>query len=229
MNKIEILPWDSHKSIKKLVVSIRNNELSVTTTDTVPGFISNITEEGFFRLNKAKGSRDKKPYIILISGPKKLEKFVPKSFLTSRMRRIIEHCWPGPVTIIFKAKKRLPEYLQSKDGTIAIRCPKHKGLLQVLKNFDGLFSTSANKSGKSIPSKVDQIDPDLLKQIKYIVWDSIGNVMPLSKNQPSTILDFSRIMQKSGEGRKKPRVKVIRQGAFSVEKLERFYGDKFEK
>ncbi len=99
-------------------------------TDTVPGLLAPLSERGFKSLNLIKG-RFEKPYLVLTDSPEKLTKFVDFP-LDPYVRVLIEQCWPGPLTIIFKAKAALPSYIKSVDGTIAIRIPKHAGLLKVL-------------------------------------------------------------------------------------------------
>ena len=99
--------------------------------------------------------------------------------------------------------------MQSKEGTVALRCPRHEGLLGILAHFDGLFSTSANKSGLPVAKTYQELDHDLLHDVDYVVLDR-----DLAPNDvPSTIIDVT-----SSE------VKVIRPGAYPVEKLERLCG-----
>lgn len=136
--------------------------------------------------------------------------------LTPKHHALMQHCWPGPLTIIFKAKKGIPKFLQSATGTIAIRCPKHAHLQALLPTFKGLFSTSANKGGDPPPKTIKQVDPALIKKIKYLVIDTKSFLL---QTLPSSIIDFSR----------KKGVKVIREGSFPIKTLEKYYGEKFEK
>ncbi len=191
--------WEDSATIQKLKTSLKENNVSITTTDTVLGFIAPLTKEGYDLLTEIKGSRPDKPYLLLISSPSKLDYFIDSGMLDKNIKTLIQQYWPGPLTIIFKAKKELVSHVVSKEGTIAIRCPAHDELLQVLEEFDGLFSTSANKSGQPIFEKIEDISPDILKKIDYIVVDR--NYAD-KKSQPSTIIDVSG-----------SNIKVIREGA----------------
>jgi L-threonylcarbamoyladenylate synthase len=224
--KKKLLYWQAQKTITLLKNSIRKDFISVTTTDTIFGFLANLSEQSFKYLNELKGERSDKPYLILIASPKKLVHFTDPSLLDSNKLKLVETCWPGPVTIIFKAKPQLPKFLTSKDGTIAIRCPKHKWLQNLLEAFDGLFSTSANKTASNAPKNIEEINPEILEKIKYLVTDKkeINNLTVdtesyINQTLPSTIIDLS--------GRKE--VRVIRSGAYPIETLEKIYGSKFKK
>jgi L-threonylcarbamoyladenylate synthase len=150
-------------------------------------------------LNSIKGRIDK-PYIVLVSCTEKAIKF-SADFKKPFVQLLVQHYWPGPLTMIVKAHANMPTYLRSKDGTIAIRVPSHKKLQKVLEHFDGLFSTSANKAGEPIPHKVTLIDPSIKKYLALLVEEE--------KNQqiPSTIIDVT------GEA---PR--LVRQGVLRLEK-----------
>lgn len=219
--KNKIKNWGQRNDRDELKQSLLNNAVSITTTDTVLGFVAPITEEGFFNLNEIKGERENKPYLILTGTPQKLPVFVQIEKLTPAMFTLIANCWPGPLTIIFQAQENLPFYLKTSQGTIALRCPKHKGLLKLLTHFDGLFSTSANKSGQPVPQQLKDIPSAIVKKITYIVVDELELS---ADNQPSTIIDFSHAMKNPSAP-----VHVVREGAYPINELEKYYGSPFER
>ncbi len=217
----KIMYWSNQDTQKLLKESLLNNMVSIISTDTILGLVAPITEEGFSHLNETKGGRDNKPYLLLISSPQKLEFFIHLEKLTETMRNVINNCWPGPVTIIFQAQAMLPFYLKSPSGTIALRCPQHKELQKLLEEFDALFSTSANKSAESVPTKYQEISPELIKKVNHIVIDNATNP---GNNQPSTILDFSEAMNNHAVP-----IRVVREGAYPLKELEKYYGSPFKK
>jgi L-threonylcarbamoyladenylate synthase len=117
-------------------------------------------------------------------------------------------CWPGPLTLILKAKAGVPEFLTGGKETIAFRIPNHKGLQTLLKDFPILFSTSANLSGQSVPMKLSEVDQSILDACALAVLDEHKE-----ESEPSTILDCS------GDS-----IKLIRAGAFPLEKIEKIIG-----
>jgi tRNA threonylcarbamoyl adenosine modification protein (Sua5/YciO/YrdC/YwlC family) len=202
--------WGDASSIELVRAVLQKDELVVGTSDTVVGFLAVTTEKSKKLLDETKGRQDK-PYIILIESRDKLNLFVDIQE-SARVNDLLMACWPGPLTVIFKAKNDLSFYLKSPEGTIAIRVPAHAGLQKLLAFFPGLFSTSANISGQPVPETVEAIDPEILKQVAYVIDDSperrAGDVQ---KKAPSTIIDCTG-----------PEIKVIREGAYSIAKLRTY-------
>jgi len=151
---------------------------------------------------------------VLIGSKKKALSFVDGP-VSLQIEKIIDSCWPGPVTLICRARKGLPYYMQAEDGTIGLRMPDHEGLLKILEHFEGLFSTSANLSGKPVPVTVDELDKQLVDQIEYLVLDD-EKKEPIIL--PSTILDCS------GE-----QITVVREGAFPIDQIEARAGVKIKR
>ena len=198
--------WSDPTAIARLVTSLQQDQVSIVSTDTILGFLASLSKKSFERLNTIKGSRQQKPYLILIGSYDKLDAFVDTQALDAGLTNVLHRCWPGPLTIVFKARPGLAAHLVSPDGTIAVRSPKHAGLQSVLAHFDGLFSTSANKSGEPVPVAADQLDSDLVKRVSFVVVDQETDG---SHEQPSTIIDVSQI----------GKAKIVRPGAYSIDAL----------
>jgi L-threonylcarbamoyladenylate synthase len=196
--------WNDTDSIQQLKTILDKNEIVLASGDTVLGLWSNLTQQAFDTMNQIKQRYDK-PYLITIASANKLSHFIDQP-ITEKLQTLIETCWPGPVTLVFKARKDLPTWMVSQEGTIALRVPDHDGLLKLLSHFDGLFSTSANIHGQSIVNCVDQIDSSIVENVAMVCADREQHCYSKS---PSTILDCS-----SGD------IQVVRSGAFGVEKLQ---------
>ncbi|MBD3231192.1 hypothetical protein GF322_00865 [Candidatus Dependentiae bacterium] len=216
--------WSDSKTIKKLKDSLQEENVSITSTDTILGFLAKISKKSFNLLNQLKGKRSNKPYLILINSKDKITKFVNPKSIDHKLQYLINKCWPGPLTIIFKAKNDLPSFLVSNEQKIAIRNPNHTELQRLLNFFDGLFSSSANKSGKEIPKKISEIDNEILKDIEYIVTEhendnNFDKTKYTDKILPSTIIDASI----------KNEINIIREGAYTIKKLKEIYGENIKK
>ena len=208
--------WDQKNTIIQIKSILENDELLIVSTDTIIGFLGRITRKSFNKINDIKQRLPDKNYLIVSKNIDRAMKFIHAESLSTKVLSMLSICWPGAVTVIVQANKFLPEYVQSKDGTIAIRCPAHNGLQQLLEYFDGLFSTSANISGKPIHLTIEDISYDVMQQVAgFVIDDKV-----LEKVVPSTIIDVSQ-EHKTGT------IKVIRSGAFSIEVLERLYGSRF--
>ena len=136
---------------------------------------------------------------------------------------MLQNCWPGPITIIFKATSKLPSYYYSKQGTIALRCPDHTGLQEILQSFDGLFSTSANRSSEPIPKTLYEINTTIFNSVALIV-NHQQQYLP-----PSSIIDVSALQYTAATQDTTQKIKVIRKGLYPLEELEELYGESFIK
>lgn len=200
--------WLDNVSIELFRAALQKDQLLVGTSDTIIGFLATLTEKSKKFLDETKKRVDK-PYIILIGSLEKLDFFVDPQE-SARVRPLLAACWPGPLTVIFKAKKELPAWMKSPEGTIAIRVPAHAGLQKLLSRVIGLFSTSANISGRQVPTTVAALDPEILKRVAYVITDEPVDVAAVpEQKKPSTIIDCTG-----------PEIKVIREGAYSMVQLQ---------
>ncbi|HLW73096.1 MAG TPA: L-threonylcarbamoyladenylate synthase [Candidatus Babeliales bacterium] len=191
------LCWSNAKTVDYVEKELRNGKVVLAEGDTVLGLLADVSEKGHTQLDHIKG-RSKKPYLVLVGDSKKALKFIAKDESKSfQIEKLMNICWPGPATLIFRAKA---------EGTIALRVPDHVGLLQLLQRFEGLFSTSANLAGGHVPSAVEQVDSTIVDSVACVVMNDVHE-KPQS-HVPSTIIDCT------GE-----RLVVVREGAFDARKL----------
>jgi L-threonylcarbamoyladenylate synthase len=199
--------WDNLATMQYVAKVLQEGNVVLAEGDTVLGLLADVSEQGRTQLDHIK-SRSQKPYLILIGSPQKAFNFIEiaedKIFQTEKL---IKKCWPGPVTLIFKAKTDVPLYLKSADGTVALRVPDHAGLLQLLSHFNGLFSTSANNSGQPVPHSVDEVDQSILQAVACVVMNDAHK--KTESALPSTIIDCT------GD-----ELIVVRQGAFDPNLLQ---------
>lgn len=205
----KFLYWEKQSAIDALIQSMHRQDVCVTTTDTVLGLLAPVTSQGFDHLNKIK-LRSEKSYLIVIDSIRKVNEFV-EGGVSAQIEKLMAKCWPGPLTLIFKAAPALPEYAKSVHGTIALRIPNHDGLRSVASEFDGLFSTSANISGQAVPTTIAELDPRILREVAYVVSSEVEQ----PRGNASTILDCSKEV-----------ITVVREGAYPIEELEKILGQK---
>ena len=138
------------KSLQKALKFIKDNEPIILPTDTVYGLVCRYdSKSAVGKIYQLKKRTRKKPLILLGYNWKALKKFVKLPIRHSSF--VIRHSkWPGPLTIVLPASKRVPKFLNKGFKTIGVRVPNNKFLLRLLKYCPGqvLASTSANISGK---------------------------------------------------------------------------------
>jgi L-threonylcarbamoyladenylate synthase len=203
------LSWNNKKDRELLVKILQAGGIALGSSDTVIGLLTSATLQAREKLDAIK-QRAEKPYIVLIGSLDKLQHYVETPDSLS-VQNIMNNCWPGPVTLIFKARENslLPQ------KTIAVRIPLHKGLLDVLQHCDGLLSTSANKAGLPVPATIHEVDAQILQQVDCTITDDQAQKEEIL---PSTILNCT------GD-----QIVVVREGAYKIADLERIAGTKLIK
>ncbi len=194
--------WNNQKTIDQVLEFLKQDKIVLAQSDTILGLFGNLSFAAKQRLDNIK-KRNLKPYIVLIQSVNSIAAFTDQ-FIDANMLHIMNRYWPGPLTIIFKAKSNLPDWMIGSQGTIALRIPKHEGLQKILQHFDGIFTTSANVSDHPVPNSYAEIDALILEQVDLIACPQDF----VSDGPASTILDFS-----SGS------IKIIRLGAVVVDSI----------
>ena len=198
-----ILPVDNPASIETAIELLNDGEIVAFPTDTVYGLGTNaFYSPGIIKLFEAKGRDANKAIAVLIGEIEQLSSLTDE--LSPAARLLIDHFWPGAITIVVPKKMELPELL-SAGNSIGIRMPNHPFTLELLRKFGPIATTSANLSGKNNP----QYAQDVLHQL--------NNRLPLILDGgrcpggiPSTVIDCS-----SDE------MRILRQGAISVQVIDR--------
>lgn len=101
-------------------------------------------------------------------------------------RGLITACWPGPLTILFKARNGLPEQVVL-DGKVAVRVPGESFALQLARALTfPITATSANPSGLESSANAEAV-------AKYFPTgiDLLIDAGPTKGGKPSTVVDAS--------------------------------------
>lgn len=175
------------QAIEKALTILREGGVVVHATETCYGFTCDIfNKKALKRLYTLKQMPKTKPVSIMVGSFKQAQKY---GYFSKEARKLAKKYWPGPLTIIVKRKKTLPDFLNPKVKTIGIRVPDHKLSLELIKKFKTpLVTTSANISGKPSLYSVFAIKKQFAKQ--RIKPDFYINSGKIKKHAPSTIVDM---------------------------------------
>jgi L-threonylcarbamoyladenylate synthase len=204
---MKTLLWDNPVTIDYLEKELHKGSVILAEGDTVLGLLADISEEGYAHLDYIK-HRSKKPYLILVGSIKKAFNFIEyERGQYFQIEKLMNSCWPGPVTLIFKAKAGFVFSGKMIDNTVAIRVPDHAWLLNLLARFDALFSTSANSSGQPVPESLEQVDSHIMNSVSCVVVNDFNK--KAQAVLPSTIIDCTG-----------NQLVLVRKGAFDIGQLE---------
>lgn len=206
-------------------VSLGRNELVVLPTDTVYGIAADaFSPKAVQALLAAKGRGSQSPPPVLIANTNTLAALAET--VPEVAKKLAATFWPGALTMIFNAQGSLTWDLGETNGTVALRMPDHKIALALLEETGPLAVSSANLTGEPAATTCQQA-ADYLEQ-KVAVYLDGGNS---PKGEASTIIDLTQIVDSydsAGNVTTTGKIKIVRRGALSAEKIRSVAGDLLE-
>lgn len=206
-------------------VSIGRSELVVVPTDTVYGLAADaFSPEGVRALLAAKGRGPQSPPPVLIGTVQTLHALAED--VPDVANRLAETFWPGALTMILKSQSSLTWDLGETKGTVALRMPDHKIALALLQETGPLAVSSANLTGQPAATTCQQAEQYLGESVA--VYLDGGNS---PKGEASTIIDLTDLVDSiDGDGKiaTSGKIKIVRRGALSAEKIRSIAGDLLE-
>lgn len=115
-------------------------------TDTVYGLGCDPRNPRALKKILSLKGRRMKPFPLLVASQKSANQI---AMMNSRARALASQFWPGPLTIVLKPRVHFPRLLTAGRKTIAVRCPRNRVALQLIRKCGGpLTGTSANLTGR---------------------------------------------------------------------------------
>ena len=205
--------------------ALGRKELVVVPTDTVYGLACDaFSHEGVTRLLAAKGRDRQAPPPVLIGNVAALEGLAQD--IPQLAHKLAETFWPGALTMILKSQPSLTWDLGETRGTVALRMPDHKIALALLQETGPLAVSSANLTGEPAAITCQQAEIALGSKVKVYLD---GGASP--KGEASTIVDMTGLVDSvsdSGELVTTGKVRIVRRGALSQQKLATVLGEFLE-
>ncbi|MGB4138013.1 MAG: L-threonylcarbamoyladenylate synthase [Microbacterium sp.] len=199
--------------------AIGRGELVVLPTDTVYGIAADaFSPAAVRRLLEAKGRGRDMPPPVLVAGQAMLAALVEE--VPEAVQRLVDEFWPGGLTIILPAQPSLSWDLGDTEGTVAVRMPDRRLALELLEETGPLAVSSANLTGQ--PAAISALDAERMLGESVPVYLDGG---PSETGIPSTIVDATSLSDPSAT---EPRVRILREGAVSRERLAAVLGDLLE-
>lgn len=173
--------------INKALEVINNGGVILYPTDTIWGLGCDATNAAAVdKLLKIKNRPAEKSLIVLLDVDSKLQSYVKE--IPEVAYDLIEYA-ENPLTIIFSDAKNLAANVINADGSVGIRIVKHDFCTPLIQRFrKPIVSTSANLSGKPSPKFFDDIDPEILDAVDYVVDFEQEN---RNIKKPSTIMKLT--------------------------------------
>lgn len=160
---IKSLPY-TPSNLLQVAKVIKEGGIAVFPTDTVYDIGCSVKKpDALKRIFKLKDRPLSQSLSILISRP---EVALEIADFKEKDLDVLKKIWPGPWTLILKAKVHLASGGVGPDGTVALRCPDHGIALELLRTAgDTLAVSSANFSGGKSPLRFEEVDPEILEKV----------------------------------------------------------------
>ena len=166
--KTEVLKLPNDKNISAIAGLIKNGEIAAIPTETVYGLAANALDAGAVnKIFAAKGRQNDNPLIVHIGKIEDMEKYAVD--IPQAAHDLAQKFWPGPLTIILKKNKIIPDAVTAGLDSVALRMPDNKFALDIINAANlPLAAPSANISGSPSPTKAGHVYADLNGRIPAI-------------------------------------------------------------
>lgn len=176
----------TEKEIKEAAEILSSGGLVAFPTETVYGLGANALDpEAVAKVYEAKGRPSDNPMIVHICRASDIGQLTSR--LSPDIVALIENFWPGPLTLVVKRKKTVPDRTTGGLDTVGVRMPDSKIALDLI-NWAGcpVAAPSANLSGKPSPTRAEDVIEDLNGKVDAILKGPDCRV-----GIESTVLDVS--------------------------------------
>ncbi|KAL4075912.1 DHBP synthase RibB-like alpha/beta domain-containing protein [Scleroderma citrinum] len=205
----------SHDTLEALRAASRHLveglETVVFPTETVYGLGAlALDATASAKIFSTKGRPPDNPLIVHVSSEKMLLSLLPPDYtLSDSYRILIQHFWPGPLTLLFPRDPiKIPDIITANQPTVAVRMPSHpvaRALIAI--SNTPLAAPSANTSGKPSPTRAEHVLHDLDGKVGLVLDGGSCDV-----GLESTVVDG---LHEDGN------IRVLRPGGVAVEDIER--------
>lgn len=170
------------ENLKQAARILKDGGVVIFPTDTVWGIgVSLERLEAIRRLYQIKKREKDKPTAVLVAdwwAASQLGEIDPQA------QKLARSYWPGGLTLVVKAKPRVPKEILGPGGTVGLRQPNHKLALELIRKLGGgLVTASANFSGQPAPARRELINQALIDQVEMVLEGEAGGKLT------STVVD----------------------------------------
>ena len=188
---------------------IKNGELVAIPTETVYGLgADGLNPQAVAKIFIAKGRPQDNPLILHIADAGDMEKFCHS--IPDTAYALAEKFWPGPLTMVLRARDIVPKCTTANLPTVAVRCPDNAVTREIIRQSGvPIAAPSANISGK--PSTTTA---------QHVLHDHDGRIAAIVDGGPCRVGVESTIIDLTDE-----RPRLLRPGGITAQQLAEIVGD----
>lgn len=158
-----------YKKLQEVADIIKQGGIVVFPTETVYGIGTNgLDSKAITQLYEVKQRPLNKPISLLVSSLKMIEAVTEN--ISDMEYKLMEAFFPGPLTIILKKNKVVPDNLTNNADTVGIRMPDNIIARKLIEYANVPIATpSANISGRSSGTNIQDIIKDFGDKVDYYI------------------------------------------------------------
>ena len=201
----KILDKNVDKKLKDISLLIKKGGIVVFPTETVYAIGTNgLDKDAIEKLYKVKKRPKNKPISLLVCDIKMIKNLVED--INEIEYKLIKNFFPGPLTLILKKKKIVPDILTSNGDYVGIRMPENKIALKLIKYSRlPIAAPSANISGNRSGIDINNIMNEFGNDVDYYIDGGISK------------LGIGSTIVKVVDGK----VEILRQGSITKEDINK--------
>ncbi len=191
--------------ITAAVAALRRGQLIGLPTETVYGLAADITHDAALsEIFRVKGRPSNHPLIVHIADIAQLDDVA--SYVSPACRALVDHCWPGPLTVVVPAAPHVSRVATGGLDTVAVRLPSSRAAQEVIARLgNAVAAPSANRFGHVSPTTAQHVAHDLGDDVAIVLDDG-----PCELGVESTIVDCT-----------KEQPEILRPGSITPEAVRR--------
>jgi L-threonylcarbamoyladenylate synthase len=193
----------TRETLAKAAEIIKNGGLVAFPTETVYGLGANALDVSAVRkIFDAKGRPQDNPLILHVANIREASLYAD---MNPSAELLMQHFWPGPLTIVLYASDTVPLVTRGNLETVALRVPMNYIALELIHETGlPIAAPSANRSGRPSPTTAETVRNDLGSAVDMIIDGGESSI-----GVESTVIDAT------GE-----KIAILRPGGVTREMLE---------
>lgn len=145
--------------LQRYVDLLKSGEVVAFPTETVYGLGADAWNPGAIRkVFETKGRPSDNPLIVHVASKAMVEDFA--AVIPPQAVKLMDAFWPGPLTLVFRKKPEVLDFITAGLDTVALRMPDHPLALRLIGAAGPLVAPSANTSGRPSPTRARHVRED---------------------------------------------------------------------
>ncbi len=177
---------EAREALDRAAGILRAGGLVALPTETVYGLGANALDGAAVKqIFEAKRRPAWDPVIVHVASQAMLEGLVEPGAVSGTVRRLMEAFWPGPLTLLLKRTRAVPDAVTAGRPLVGVRMPSHPVALELIRRAGfPVAAPSANRFGHVSPTTAEHVLHDLNGRI-----DAVLDAGPSPRGVESTVLD----------------------------------------